>query len=277
MRVRSRPSARVGASSRPARVGADAPAVSLDRIGRFLAAICALCALATFPASALLGLQTVTVQGNAAVPAPEILHRAGIAPGESAFRVDAARIRAGVLSDPRIQDVSVAIAFPHRVTIVVQERRPVAAVAVADAYALLGADGAVIARTSTPSPYPLLQLEQQVPLWVRAGTVVPSSDARLGARVAGMLPDRLRSRVRAVRVTSGSEIVLQLRDGVAVRLGREQLEHDRLRTLPEVLDAVEARGQRVEYVDVRFPGSVVVRPIAPLAPPGPHSDVAPRP
>lgn len=276
MSTRSRPSGRPGASSRSARPAADAPAVSLDRIGRFLAAICALCALATFPASALFGLQAVTVEGNAAVPTSEILQRAGLAPGESVFRVDAARIRAAVLSDPRIQDVSVAIAFPHHVTIVVRERRPVAALAIAGAYILIGADGTVLARASTPSLYPLLQLEHQALPGGRAGTVVPSSDLRLGARVAGMIPDRLRSRLGAVRITSGGEVVLQLRDGVSVRLGGEHLA-DRLRTLPEVLDAVEARGQRVEYVDVRFRGSVVVRPIPRLAPPGPHSDAAPRP
>jgi cell division protein FtsQ len=233
----------------------------VERIGRFFAAISALCGLAAFPASAVFDLHEVAVSGNRVVPAAEIVRLAGIAPGESAFRVNTATIRARELTDSRIQDVSVAMVFPRRVTIIVRERAPVAALRAGRAYVLLGADGVVMARTSGPSPDPLLEMEHLDLPWVRVGTVLPSSAVRLGARVAGMAPERLRGQLRTIRVTSGPEVVLLMRDGVRVRLGGERGIGERLRILPGVLDAIEAQGMRVEYVDLRFPWSVIVRPL----------------
>lgn len=241
------------------RSGARTPAV--ERVGRFFAAIAALCGLAAFPASAVFDLHEVAVSGNRVVPASEILRRAGIAPGENAFRVNTAAIRARELKDSRIQDVSVAMEFPRRVTIIVRERAPVAAFRTGRAYVLLGADGVVMARVSGASSGPLLEVERLDLPWVRVGAAVPSSAVRLGARVAGLAPERLRGQLRTIRVTSGPEVVLQMRDGVRVRLGGERGIAERLRTLPGVLDAIEAQGMRVEYVDLRFPGSVIVRPL----------------
>ena len=257
-----RPSAARAAVAPQAGAGPSGARTSaVERIGRFFAAIAALCALAAFPASAVFDLHEVAVSGNRTVPASEILRRAGIAPGESAFRVNTAAIRARELTDSRIQDVSVALEFPRRITIIVRERAPVAALRTGRAYVLLGADGVVMARVSGPSSGPLLEVERLDLPWVRVGAEVPSSAARLGARVAGLAPERLRGQLRTIRVTSAPEVVLQMRDGVRVRLGGERGIGERLRTLPGVLDAIEAQGMRVEYVDLRFPGSVIVRPL----------------
>ncbi len=68
-------------------------------------------------------------------------------------------------------------------------------------------------------------------------------------------------------------MVLQTRDGVAVRLGGADGIDARLAMVPQVLAAVRARGLRVEYVDLRVPGSVIVKPVD--APPGPGPAGAP--
>jgi cell division protein FtsQ len=230
-------------------------------MGRFLAAMAALSALAAFPASSLFALRQVTVAGNRVVPSSEILRRAAVAPGESAFRVNVERIRTTVLEDSRIADVSVAQVFPDRVTISVRERPPVIALPLAHAYALLEAEGVVMAHAPTPSPYPLLRVEKVTLPWAQVGTMVPSARVRLGARVAGMLPQSLWGDVRGVRITSASEAVLEMQDGVAVRLGGPHGLAARIRTLPAVLAALASRGLRVEYVDVRFPGNIIVRPL----------------
>lgn len=237
------------------------------RILAFLAAASALCAAAAFPASALFDLQSITVEGNTVVPAAEILERIGLHPGDSAFRVNASRIRSRLRSDPRLEDASVALEFPARLTVAVRERSPVAALALGDGYLLLAADGVAIARARAPGPYLLLRVDGPGPPWVQAGTAVPSADARLGAGVAGSLPEPLREAVAALRVDRGGEVVLQTRDGVAVRLGGADGIDARLAMVPQVLAAVRARGLRVAYVDLRVPGSVIVKPVD--APPGP--------
>ncbi len=233
-----------------------------ERVLRFLAAVAGLCAVAAFPASALFDLDSVEVRGNRAVPASQLLGQIGLGPGDSAFRVNAFQIRARLRSDPRVDDVWVSLGFPHRLTVTVRERAPVAALAVEGGYVLLGEDGMAIARTPGPAPYLSLRIDGLDPRSVQIGMVVPDPSVRLGAGVAGRLPGPLQPQVTGVRVDAGGEVVLRTRDDIVVRLGGADGIAERLAQVPDVLAAVRARGMHVEHVDMRFAGSVIVRPVA---------------
>ncbi len=236
------------------------------RVIRFLAAIAALCGAAAFPGSVLFSLQSVSVTGNTAVPASDILQRIGLVPGDNAFRVNVGRIRESLRRDPRIEDASVAMVFPHRVIISVHERSPVAALAIPGGYVLLGADGVVITRAQTPTPYLPLHVERLGLMPLGAGTVIPSAGARLGAAAASILPAPLRAEAAGIRVDADNEVVITTRDGVDVRVGGRDGVAARLALAPDVLAAVRSRGLRVQYVDLRFPGSVIVKPLDAASP-----------
>ena len=237
------------------------PRVSLRRIARFLAAISALCGAAAFPASSVFDLHTVTVTGNTAVPASAVLGLADLRPGLNAFRVNAATIRERLLTDARIENVTVTMEFPSRVQLAVRERAPIAALASGGGYAMLSADGVVITTSPDRDAQPVLIVDRLDPTDVSIGRVVPSPDVRLGARVAGMLPEPIRDRITAVRVSGAGEVVLALRDGIAVKLGGMKGMDERVEMVPQVLDAIATRGLQVESVDLRFPGSIVVQPV----------------
>ncbi len=256
------PAGRAGGPARerteaPGRVGARPV---WERVLRFLAAVSALCAVASFPASAWFDLRAVDVRGNTVVPTAEILHRAGISPGDSAFRVNAFQIRERLRAHPLIEDAWASPAFPGGLTVSVRERTPVAALQVGEGYVLLGRDAVAINRTSGPGPYLPLRVDRLAAQWVQPGTAVPSADVRLGADLAGSLPASLRPEVAGLRVDAGGEVVLQTRDGMAVQVGGAEGLQDRLAQVPDVLASLRSRGMRVQSVDLRFPGSVIVRP-----------------
>ncbi|HEV2284089.1 MAG TPA: FtsQ-type POTRA domain-containing protein [bacterium] len=250
-------------------VSAGSPAAAGRRVVRFLAAIAFLCGGVSFAGSSVFDIRSVSVAGNRAVPAPEILARAGVRTGTSLFTVNAERIRDRLAQDPRIAEVSVGVAFPDHVYITVRERTAAAALRVPGGYVLLGSDGVAIAPSGTPGPLPTLRVDGLDPAEVQAGIVVPSPDARFGAEVAASLPEVLRPDVAALRVDGAGEVVLYTRDGIAVRAGAPDGIRDRLARVADVLAAVRSRGMRVEYVDLRFPGSVIVKPIGgPAGPAG---------
>jgi cell division protein FtsQ len=240
-----------------------------ERVLRFLAAIAFLCGVASFAGSSVFDIRSISVSGNRAVPAPEVLAGAGVRTGTSLFTVNAGRIRDRLLQDPRIAAVSVAVAFPDRVRIAVRERAAAAALRVPGGYVLLGSDGVAIVPSGTPGPLPALTVDRLDPAVVQAGIVVPSPHARFGADIAGSLPEELRPDVAALRVDEAGEVILYTRDGIAIRAGAPDGIRDRLARVPDVLAAIRSRGLRVEYVDIRFPGSVIVKPIGgPAGPAG---------
>ncbi|HLW59946.1 MAG TPA: FtsQ-type POTRA domain-containing protein [bacterium] len=238
------------------------PGVSARRLLRFCAAIASLCALAAVPASSVFDLQSVTVLGNSAVASDDALGRAGVGPGLNAFRVNAGEIRGRLLADPRVQDVSVAMAFPRRLTITIRERPPVAALLADAGYILLGEDAVAIRESSDPGTLPVLIVDRFAPAAVEVGTTLGSPDVRLGAWIAVALPEALRPQVALVRVDRNGEASLTLGDGTVIRLGGGRRVAERLALVPEVLDAIAARKVRVQYVDLRFPGNVVIQPAA---------------
>jgi len=63
---------------------------------------------------------------------------------------------------------------------------------------------------------------------------------------------------------------LILRDGVSVLVGEAAGLADRLAMVPGVLDAIAARQMRVESVDLRFAGNIIVQPVGDA----PSSDAA---
>jgi len=231
------------------------------RVLRFLAAIAFLCGVVSFAGSSVFDIRSISVAGNRAVPAEEILTRSGVRTGTSLFTVNAGRIGDRLRQDARIAAVSVSVVFPDRVQITVRERMAAAALHVPGGYVLLGSDGVAIVPSRTPGPLPMLTVDRLDPAEVQAGIVVPSPDARFGADIAGSLPEDLRPDVAALRVDEVGEIILYTRDGIAVRAGAPDGIRDRLARVADVLAAVRSRGMRVEYVDVRFPGSVIVKPI----------------
>ena len=240
------------------------------RVARFLAAMAGLCATAAFPASAVFDLRSVTVEGNAAVPEGAVLRLAGVGPGSGAFRVNAGAIRGRLLADPRILDVGVTTTFPHSLRLRIRERRPAVALAVGGGYVLLSGDAVAIVDAPGPGPLPVLQVDRLDPSEVAPGGVARAPDVRLGAQIAEALPAALRDRVVAVRIDREGEAALALREGTVVRLGGPRGIMGRLELVPEALDAIAARGLRVDSVDLRFSGNVVIRPVrSAAAPPTP--------
>lgn len=232
-----------------------------ERVLRFLAAIVFLCGVVSFAGSSVFDIRSISVAGNHAVAASDILSRAGVRTGTSVFTVNAYPIRERLRQDPRIAAVSVGVAFPDRVYITVSERAAAAALRVPQGYVLLGADGVAIAPSATPGTLPTLTVDRLDAAAVQAGTVIPSPDARLGAGLAASLPNDLSPDVAALRVDQAGEVILYTRDGIAVRAGAPDGIRDRLARAADVLAAVRSRGMRVEYVDLRFPGSVIVKPV----------------
>lgn len=231
------------------------------RVVRFLAAMAVLCGIASFAQSSAFDVQSVTVAGNEAVASDEIVARAGVRPGMSMFAVNVDRVQERLRGDQRLADVSVGVGFPDRVEISVREQTPAAALRVTDGYVLVGRDGVAIAARPVSGTLPILIVDRLDPAIVQVGVAVPSADVRLGAGIAASLPGDLRPDVASVRVDGGGEVVLYTRDGIAVRAGAPDGVQDRIARLVDVLAAIRARGMRVEYVDLRFPGSVIVKPI----------------
>jgi cell division protein FtsQ len=241
---------------------------------RFFALIAFVCGVASFADSSAFDIQSIRVTGNEAVSPDDVVSASGLRSEMSVFAVNAVRVRDRLRRDPRIADAAVELVFPGSVRITIKERPAAAALRVPGGYVLVTADGVALAPASAAQALPVLTVDMLDPATVQAGTALPSAGARLGAQLAASLPPALQSEVTALRVDREGEVILYTRDGIAVKAGGADGARDRIAHAGDVLAAVRARGMHVEYVDLRFPESIVVKlvPASPATPP-----LAPQP
>jgi cell division protein FtsQ len=137
---------------------------------------------------------------------------AAVAPGTPLARVDTGAVEDRVAQLAPVADVAVRRTWPGTLTVDVTERTPIGGVLQDGRYALLDGSGTVFA-TERALPAGAVRLQVLEP-----GPDDPSTLASL--EVYAALPDALRSRVRIVRATSPSAVVLRLSDGRQVVWGR---------------------------------------------------------
>jgi cell division septal protein FtsQ len=224
-------------------------------------------------------VERIEVVGQSLLAADEVIAASGLAPGQSLFSLDARRAVAGIEALPRVRRAELVRAFPNRVTLLVEERRP---------FALVHSGGHRWPgglQNGLYWPSGLYWVDEQgVPLGpeTRAVTLDTPVVSGVGAdevAAAGRTPServaagvaliRTLMRVQSPLLREISEVdvsrpegpVLYMLDGVEVRIGSEDWD-DRLGRLGGVLAQLRASGQRVTSIDLRFRDQVVLRTAA---------------
>jgi cell division protein FtsQ len=223
----------------------------------------------------LLATDSVEIAGARRLDETVVRATAGIEPGTNLFAVDVAAAEARVAGLPGVRRAHVARHLPGRVTVLVEEREPYALVN-AKGLHWIDAEGYLVAADARPGStgLPILTgIDAPAP-----GVAAPSERLRAGLTLLHVLErtsGRLATRVSEVDLGRSSGPVLYLVDGIEVRLGSEAWE-DRLARLDGVLADLDARGERVASIDLRFRDQVVLTPLILATPTGPGRAAAGR-
>lgn len=159
--------------------------------------------------SPVLAARQVQVTGVTALTTDQVRSAAVVPIGRPLIRQDLDAIAKRVAGLRLVRTVQVSRRWPQTVTIAVQERTAVIAVAQPQGFALVDNQGHAYA--DVPS----------VPLGVVLADVYPANAALLtdAGTVAAALPDELERRVRRITATSSDRFELRLTDGDVVRWG----------------------------------------------------------
>ncbi len=251
--------------SRPLRVVVRALALGLILTGLGVAAFVAWDWVLRTP---LLATRIVEVTGARRLDESAVLAAAGIEPGTNLFALDILATEARVAALPGVRRAHVVRHLPDRVTVLVEEREPHALVNAGGLH-WVDAEGYLVATDARPGStgLPILTgVGAPVP-----GTGAPSEGLRAGLALLHVLErtsGRLAARVSEVDLGRPPGPVLYLVDGIEVRLGADAWA-DRLARLDGVLGELDARGERVASIDLRFRDQVVLTPRTSATPTGP--------
>jgi len=226
---------------------------------RFVVAMAVLLTAAAFPLSSFFTVSEIVVVGARKVSAEDILARSGLRVGQRLATVDAGDVADRLAQYPWIAASRLNVSPAGRVTISVQERVPHAALPYRDAYLLLDPTGVALAVVRLTPSVPVIRVDGVALPWVRIGDRIPSAPALDALRVLGAVPeDEIGGGLR-LRVDRAGSVTLTTADGIIVLLGQPRGLPARIASLPQVLSAVRRQRLGVQYVDLRFTGSVILK------------------
>jgi len=203
----------------------------------------------------------VEVSGQSRLTREEIEAAAGIRPGVNLFTLNTQDVVARLEALPLIRRAEVIRRLPNQVTVLVEERRPFTLVHAGKLHWIdeqgvdLGLESRAVALAA-----PVLSGFRADDLG--PGHKDPGDRAALGISLLRLLlrsESPLLAKISEVDVSRAEGPVLYTVDGVEVRLGKDDWEA-RLGRLQGVLAQLEASGEAVTSVDLRFRDQVVLQP-----------------
>jgi len=205
----------------------------------------------------------VEVRGASRLGAPEIIAASGIRRGANLWQLDTAAAVAGVEGLDAVRRAEVIRAFPNRVTVVVEERRPFTLVHAGRLH-WIDENGVTIAREANAVAPSLPVISGLSPEEIASASRAPSERLLTGVQLIRTLlraGSPLVGQISEVDVSRSDGPVLYTVDGVEVRLGSEEWD-SRIPRLAGVLAQVASSGQPVSTIDLRFRDQIVLKPAA---------------
>ena len=178
--------------------------------------------------TSVLGVRAVVVSGNRIASSDQVRAAAAVAPGTPLARVDTGAVAQRVRELAPVGSVAVSRGWPHTLVIEITERTPLAAVAVADGYGIVDAEGVVFqVLRRRPANLPL----------VRVAAPGPSDPAtRAALRVVRALTPELRDRLQAVEADAPTRIRVRLRGDRVILWGDAEQSETKALVATSLLD-----------------------------------------
>jgi cell division protein FtsQ len=211
-------------------------------------------------------LSEVVVTGHRTLRPAEIRKLVGVEPGTNIFDADLADVRVRVASHPWIKRASVRMRPPHFLQVDILERKPAALIMGAETL-VVDEDGAVLGKSVTPLAGCLPMVEGFESRRLRPGDVVRDPRLARSMEAVFLFQDSpvIRGECISVQNTGSGQLRLRALGGkVELMVSEERMERQtgRLRAVADDVLRKKKFGAGGLQFDLRFPGRVIVRPLA---------------
>jgi cell division septal protein FtsQ len=202
--------------------------------------------------SPLFDLRTLHISGNSHVTPGEVARIGGLDEHTNVIWFSSGKVEHSLEGNPWIKVARVSRTLPSVISVVIEERTPVAMV-MPGAW-LVASDGVVLGPARAGARLPEIDMPGAD---LRAGSRLSVASSELA--VVGSLPPNL-LRVVAKVSSRGGTLLLTLRSGVIVNYGDSSSLTEKSLALQAVLTWAARNGVRPISVDVRAPGSPALVP-----------------
>lgn len=212
--------------------------------------------------SSVFYVEKISVMGNQAVAAKEIISLAGINIGKNIFEFDVQASEKAIAVIPRVKQAEIKRHFPNRVEIRVVERKPWAYVVHNNLVFQIDNEGICLdkAATMNETELPVISIAN-IPKVLQEGQQVNQAAIDLVRCIVDVLPSDILQEVSEFHYTDLGQVTVFTLDGTEVRLGGKDRLDEKISLWRRVINMQsenESQGEW-EYIDLRFKGQPIIQ------------------
>ncbi|MHB8157661.1 MAG: cell division protein FtsQ/DivIB [Desulfocucumaceae bacterium] len=207
--------------------------------------------------SSVFEVREIRVNGNVSLSRDNIVSSSGLNPGENIFKLDLKTAAGKIKIIPLVKSVEMSRRLPSAVEINVEERKPVALVPVEAGFIQVDDQGVYIQKGDIGV--------NQLPIVTGLKFSPPSPGGKVEAEkidaalaVVKDFPPELTLLLSEINIEGDLAVVYTL-DGIQCRLGVPLEIKQKGEVLINVLSGLREKKKKIEYIDLTYPGSPVVK------------------
>lgn len=206
-------------------------------------------------------IEEVIIKGNDCLSEDEIFFKSGIQLSKNIFKLDLKKSIDSLEQEPRIKEVEIKRVIPNKIIISLKERKAAAIVHIGEEYFFSTKEGMVLSkidRTEEGFALPLLSgLEIDE---IKIGEIIDKPEFRTALESINLAEVILPKRFCRVEILSPDDFMICNKDDtLKVRANRPEVIINKENLLREALEKIEREKLLVEYIDIRFKDSLVIK------------------
>ena len=206
-------------------------------------------------------IEEVIIKGNDYLSEDEIFSKSQIKLGENIFKLDLKKSIDSLKQEPRIKEVEIKRVIPDKIIISLKERKAAAIVRIGEEYFSSTKEGIVLSeinRLEEGFGLPLvLGLEIDI---IKIGEIIDKPEFRAALESINLVEVILPKKFCQIQILSPDDFMICNKDDtLKVRVNRPEVIINKENLLREALDKIEREKLLVEYIDIRFKDSLVIK------------------
>jgi len=211
--------------------------------------------------SSFCNIENVIIKGNDYLSEDRIFYKSGIQLGENIFRLDLIKSKDSLIQEPWIKEVEVKRVIPNKIIISIKERKPAAIVYTREEYFSSTKEGIILTKIDRQEEKFDLPLILGLELGeIKIGKSIDRPEFRAALDSINSAEVILPKKFCRVEILSPDDFMICNKDDtLKVRVNGPEGVLNKENLLREALEKIEREKLLVEYVDIRFKDSLVIK------------------
>jgi cell division protein FtsQ len=206
-------------------------------------------------------IEEVIVKGNDRLCEDEIFCKSRIQLGENIFKLDLEEAINSLKQEAWIKEVEIKRVIPNKIIISLKERKAAAIVHIGEEYYSSNKGGIVLSKIDKPEEGFALPLLSGLEIdEIKIGEIIDKSEFRPALEIINSAEVILPRRFCRVEILSPDDFMIYNKDNtLKVRVNKPEVMINKENLLREALEKIEREKLLVEYIDIRFKDSLVIK------------------